>query len=142
MKVPKLIHSIEELVRLADKEFYYRENNLQLRFSSEDSVFVIGTREDGAVYLSVYYGSEMGFKFFMEKDGTLLMEEGSMPVLLEHSGPEYLLNMINDSGEFLLGFGRDAIEWGSYEFKTMDQVTEEFEKLRQGNKKDMDPERH
>ncbi|MEW6145012.1 MAG: hypothetical protein AB1598_08360 [Thermodesulfobacteriota bacterium] len=135
MKVPKLIHSIEELVRLADKEFYYRENNLQLTFSSEDSVFVIGTREDGAVYLSVYYGSEMGFKFYMEKDGTLLMEEGSIPGLLEHSGPEHLLNMINDSGEFLLRFGREAIEWGSYEFKTMDQVREEFERLRQGDKK-------
>src|SRR3972149_449345 len=52
MKVPKLIQSIEELVKLADKEFYYRENNLQLRFSSQDSVFVIGTREDGTVYLS------------------------------------------------------------------------------------------
>ncbi|MGH7851098.1 MAG: hypothetical protein ACREOP_12440 [Thermodesulfobacteriota bacterium] len=53
MKVPKLIQSIEELIKLADKEFYYRENNLQLRFSSQDSVIVIRTREDGTVYLSV-----------------------------------------------------------------------------------------
>lgn len=143
MKVPKLIHSIEELVRLADKDFYYRKNNLQLRFSSEDSVFVIGTREDGAVYLSVYYGSEMGFKFYMEKDGTLLMEEGSMPGLLEYSGPEHLLKIIDDSGELLLAFGTEAIEWGNYEFQTMDHVREEFEKLKERDKKkDPEPERH
>ena len=143
MKVPKLIQSIEELVKLADKEFYYRENNLQLRFSSRDSVIVIGTREDGTVYLSVYYGSEMGFKFYMEKDGTLLMEEGSMPGLLEHSGPDQILNLIDDSGEFLLGFGAEAIEWGNYEFKTMDQVREEFEEIKQADKKNnRDPELH
>ncbi|HVY54555.1 MAG TPA: hypothetical protein VHC46_02270, partial [Thermodesulfobacteriota bacterium] len=97
MKVPKLIHNIETLVKLADKEYYYKENNLQLRFASEDSVFVIGTREDGAICLSIYYGSEIGFKFYMTKDGTMLMEEGSMPGLLEHSGLEYLLDMIDNS---------------------------------------------
>jgi hypothetical protein len=145
MKVPKLIQSIEGLIKLADKEFYYRENNLQLRFSSRDSAIVIGTREDGTVYLSVYYGSEMGFKFYMEKDGTLLMEEGSMPGLLEHSGPEQVLNLIDDSGEFLLGFGAEAIEWGNYEFKTMDQVREEFDRIKQADKEkenDRDPELH
>lgn len=143
MKVPNLIRSIEEIVKLADKEFYYRENNLQLRFSSRDSVIVIGTREDGTVYLSVYYGSEMGFKFYMEKDGTLLMEEGSIPGLLEHSGPEQVLDLIDGSGEFLLGLGAEAIEWGNYEFKTMDQVREEFEEIKQADKKnDGDPELH
>ena len=143
MKALKLIHSIEQLVKLADKEFYYRENNLQLRFSSWDSVFVIGTREDGTVYLSVYYGSEMGFKFYMEKDGTLLMEEGSMPGLLERSGPEQILTLIDDSGESFLGFGAEAIEWGNHEFKTMDQVTEEFERIRQADKEnDGDPDLH
>lgn len=136
MKVPKLIQTIETLVKLADKEYYYKENNLQLRFASEDSVFTVGTREDGTVYLSVYYGSEMGFKFYMKKDGTLLMEEGSMPGLLDHTGPEYLLDMINNSGDFLLSFGANAIEWGSYEFKTMDEIREEFESLNPGGKKD------
>lgn len=143
MKVPKLIRNIETLVRLADKEYYYKENNLQLRFASEDSVFVIGTREDGAVYLSVYYGSEMGFKFYMRKDGTLLMEEGSMPVLLEHSGPEYLLDMIDGSGDILLGFGAHAIEWGNYEFKTMDEVRDEFKRINHsGKKSEVKPPRH
>lgn len=143
MKVPKLIHNIETLVKLADKEYYYKENNLQLRFASEDSVFVIGTREDGTVYLSVYYGSEMGFKFYIKKDGTLLMEEGSMPGLLEHTGPEYLIDMIDRSGDFLLGFGAHAIEWGNYEFKTMDQVREEFGRLNRGAKKnEVEPQRH
>lgn len=143
MKVPKLIHNIETLVKLADKEYYYKENNLLLRFTSEDSAFVIGTREDGTVYLSVYYGSEMGFKFYMKKDGTLLMEEGSMPGLLEHTGPEYLLDMIDNSGEFLLGFCADAIEWGNYEFQTMDQVREEFDKLNPaGKSKEKEPQRH
>lgn len=143
MKVPKLIQSIEKLVKLADKEFYYRENNLQLRFPSQDSVFVIGTREDGAVYLSVYYGSEMGFKFYMEKDGTLLTDEGTTPTLLEYNSLEYILGMIDNSGELLLGFGAEAIEWGNYEFKTMDQVNHEFGKIRKNGKKRIpDPEIH
>ena len=143
MKVPKLIHNIETIVKLADKEYYYNENNLQLRFASEDSAFVIGTREDGAVYLSIYYGSEMGFKFYMTKDGTLLMEEGSMPGLLEYSGPEYLLDMIDNSGEFILGFGAQAIEWGNYEFKTMDEVRDEFDKLKvAGNIEDKNTHKH
>jgi len=143
MKVPKLIQNIEALVKLADKEYYYNENNLQLRFASEDSVFVIGTREDGAVYLSVYYGSEMGFKFYIKKDGTLLPEEGSMPGLLEYTGPEYLLGMIDNSGEILLGIGAEAIEWENYEFKTMEQVREEFERLSSDSKiREKEPRRH
>ena len=143
MKVERLIRDIETLVKLADKEYYYNENNLQLRFASEDSVFVIGTREDGAVYLAVYYGSEMGFKFYMKKDGTLLMEEGSMPGLLEHSSPEYLLDIIDGSSGYLLGFGAQAIEWGNYEFKTMDEVREEFETLNPVNKrKEVKPPQH
>jgi hypothetical protein len=141
MKVLKLIHTIEELVKLADKEFYYRKNNLQLRFSSEDSIFVIGTREDGSVYLSVYYGFEIDFKFYMDKDGSLLMEEGSTPGLLEYLGLDQVLNIIDNSGDLLLEFGTEAIEWGNYEFKTLDQVRDEFDRLRQGNDK-KDPDVH
>ncbi len=143
MKALKLIRSIEELVKLADKEYYYRENNLQLRFTSPDSVFVIGTREDGRVYLSVYYGSEMGFKFYMEKDGTLLTDEGTTPSLLEYNSLEYVLGIIDNSGEILLSFGAEAIEWGNYEFKTMDQVNHEFGRIRKNDKKRIpDPEIH
>ncbi|MFI5323042.1 MAG: hypothetical protein ACHQ6U_05820 [Thermodesulfobacteriota bacterium] len=104
MKALKLIHAIEELVKLADKEFYYRKNNLQLRFSSEDSIFVIGTSEHGMGYLSVSYGFEIDFKFYMEKDGTLLLGEGSMPELLGYTGLEQALNLIDNSGDILLEF--------------------------------------
>jgi hypothetical protein len=135
MKVLKLNQSIEQLVKLADKEFYYRENNLQLRFSSQDSVFVIGTREDGTVYLSVYYGFEIDFKFYMEKDGTLLMEEGSTPALIQYMGLEQVLKLIDNSGEVLLELGAEAIVWGNYEFKTLDVVRDEFDKLRRGDNK-------
>jgi hypothetical protein len=51
--------------------------------------------------------------------------------------------MIDNSGEYLLGFGADAIEWGNYEFKTMDQVREEFEKLSPaGKSKEKKPQQH
>ena len=143
MKALRMMNAIQKLVSLADKEIYYRNNDLQLRFSSEDSVYVVGTREDGSVYLSVYFGFEMDFKFYFEKDGTLLTEEGSTPNLLEYSGLEQVLNLINNAGDALLAFGIEAIESGDYEFKTMEQVREEFGRIRTSDrKKDDDPETH
>lgn len=136
MKAEKLIQAIEELVRLADKEAYYRDDNLQLRFSLDDSSYVIGTREDGIVYLSVYFGFEMGFKFYLEKDGAVLLEEGSTANLIEYSGPAQVLNVIDNAGEALLALGTAAIEAGDYEFKTMEEVSEEFRKIREGDKRD------
>jgi hypothetical protein len=44
----------------------------------------------------------------------------SMPGLLGTQA-EQVLNLIDDSGEFLLGFGQKPSN-GNYEFKTMDQV--------------------
>ena len=135
MKAEKLINAIRELVALADKEAYYRDNNLQLRFTIEDSSYVIGTREDGNVYFSVYYGSEMGFRFYLEKDGTLLLDQGSTAQLIEYSGPGQVLSVIDNAGEALLTLGKAAIESGDYEFKTLEEVNEEFRKIREGDKK-------
>jgi len=136
MKAEKLIHAIEELVRLADKEAYYRDDNLQLRFSLDDSSYVIGTREDGVVYLSVYFGFEIGFKFYLEKNGFVLLDQGSTENLIEYSGPGQVLSMIDNAGEALLTLGRAAIESGDYEFKTMERLSEEFMKIREWDKKD------
>ncbi|MEE9239251.1 MAG: hypothetical protein V3U58_06770 [Thermodesulfobacteriota bacterium] len=130
MKATKLIDTILKLVKLADKEYYYNNHNLQLRFSSEDSTFVIGTKENGTIYRSVYFGFEIDFKFYLEKDGTVLLDEGSAATLIEYYGPEYVISLINNAGEALLIFGTDAIESGNYEFKTMEQVTEEFRQIR------------
>ncbi len=130
MKATKLIDTILKLVKLADKEYYYNNHNLQLRFSSEDSTYVIGTKENGTIYLSVYFGFEIDFKFYLEKDGTVLLDEGSAATLIEYYGPEYVINLINNAGEALLIFGTGAIESGNYEFKTMEQVTEEFRQIR------------
>lgn len=130
MKATKLIDTILKLVKLADKEYYYNDHNLQLRFSSEDSTYVIGTKENGTIYLSVYFGFEIDFKFYLEKDGTVLLDEGSAATLIEYYGPEYVISLINNAGEALLIFGTDAIESGNYEFKTMEQVTEEFRQIR------------
>jgi hypothetical protein len=130
MKATKLIDTILKLVKLADKEYYYNDHNLQLRFSSEDSTFVIGTKENGTIYLSVYFGFEIDFKFYLEKDGTVLLDEGSAATLIEYYGPEYVIILINNAGEALLIFGTGAIESGNYEFKTMEQVTEEFRQIR------------
>ncbi|MCH7517596.1 MAG: hypothetical protein IH964_01030 [Candidatus Dadabacteria bacterium] len=130
MKATKLINTILKLVKLADKEYYYNDHNLQLRFSSEDSTYVIGTKENGTIYLSVYFGFEIDFKFYLEKDGTVLLDEGSTATLIEYYGPEYVISLINNAGEALLIFGTDAIESGNYEFKTMEQVTEEFRQIR------------
>lgn len=136
MKAEKLLQAIEELVRLADKEAYYRDDNLQLRFSLDESSYVIGTREDGIVYLSVYFGFEMGFKFYLEKDGSVLLDQGSTADLIEYSGPGQVLDVIDNAGEALLTLGRAAIEAGDYEFKTMEEVSEEFRKIREGDIKD------
>ncbi|MEE8043661.1 MAG: hypothetical protein V3T32_00845 [Thermodesulfobacteriota bacterium] len=130
MKATKLIDTILKLVKLADKEYYYNDHNLQLRFSSEDSTYVIGTKENGTIYLSVYFGFEIDFKFYLEKDGTVLLDEGSAATLIEYYGPEYVISLINNAGEALLIFGTGAIESGNYEFKTMEQVTEEFRQIR------------
>lgn len=139
MKAEKLINAIRELVRLSDKEAYYRDNNLQLRFMLDDSSYVIGTREDGIVHFSVYYGFEMGFKFFLEKDGSLLLDSGSTANLIEYSGPEQVLGVIDNAGDALLTLGKAAIESGEYEFKTMEEINEEFRKIREGDKKNEGP---
>ncbi len=140
MKATKLIDAIEKLVKLADKEFYYNDHNLQLRFASQDSTYVIGTKENGTIYLSVYFGMEMDFKFYLQRDGTVLMDEGSSANLVEYYGPEYVVSLVNNAGEALLIFGKGAIEAGNYEFKTMEQVIEEFKTLRQPAKQE--PEKH
>ncbi len=130
MKATKLLETIQTLVKLADKEYYYNEHNFQLRFESEDSTYVVGSRQNGWIYLSVYFGFKMDFKFYLERDGTVLLEEGSSANLMEYYGPEYVISLINNAGEALLLFGKAAIESGNYEFKTMEQVTEEFRQIR------------
>ena len=142
-KVKRLINAIEELVRLADKEIYYRKDDFQLRFETDDSVYVIGTRDDGSVYLSVYFGSEIGFKFHFEKDGALLLEEGSIPALLEYSSIEQVMDIVDGSGEALLTLGTEAIEAGNYEFKRAEEVNKEFARIRSADRKrNKPPERH
>jgi len=58
------------------------------------------------------------------------LDEGSAATLIEYYGPEYVISLINNAGEALLIFGTGAIESGKYEFKTMEQVTEEFRQIR------------
>jgi len=140
MKATKLIDTILKLVKLADKEYYYNNHNLQLRFSSEDSTYVIGTKENGSIYLSVYFGFEIDFKFYLERDGTVRLDEGSAADLMEYYGPEYVISLINNAGEALLIFGTGAIESGSYEFKTMEQVREEFRQITNPVKEE--PDKH
>ena len=130
MKATKLLDTIQTLLKLADKEYYYNEHNFQLRFQSDDSTYVVGSRKNGWIYLSVYFGFEMDFKFYIERDGTVLLDEGSSANLMEYYGPNYAISLINNAGEALLIFGTGAIESGNYEFKTMEQVTEEFRQIR------------
>jgi hypothetical protein len=140
MKAAKLVETIEKLVKLADKEYYYNEHNFQLRFASEDSTYVVGSRQNGWIYLSVYFGSQMDFKFYIERDGTVLLDEGSSADLMEYYGPEYVISLINNAGQALLIFGTGAIECGNYEFKTMEQVMEEFRQIR--NPVKQEPDKH
>jgi hypothetical protein len=140
MKATKLLETIQTLVKLADKEYFYNEHNFQLCFASEDSSYVIGSRQNGRIYLSVYFGLEIDFKFYIERDGTVLLDEGSSANLIEYYGPEYVISLINNAGEGLLLFGRAAIESGNYEFKTMEQVTDEFNQIR--NPLVEEPEKH
>ena len=140
MKAAKLVETIEKLVKLADKEYYYNEHNFQLRFQSEDSTYVVGSRQNGWIYLSVFFGSQMDFKFYIERDGTVLLDEGSSADLMEYYGPEYVISLINNAGQALLVFGTGAIECGNYEFKTMEQVTQEFRQIRNPAKEE--PDKH
>ena len=140
MKAKKLIETVEQLLKLADKEFYYNDHNFQLRFASQDSTYVVGSKENGTIYLSVYFGMEMDFKFYLERDGTVRLDEGSSANLVEYYGPEYVITLINNAGEALLLFGVEAIEMGNYEFKTMEQVTEEFRQIRNPVKEE--PNKH
>ncbi|NIU85973.1 MAG: hypothetical protein GWN56_01325 [Nitrosopumilaceae archaeon] len=82
----------------------------------------------------------MDFKFYLERDGTVLFEEGSSANLIEYYGPEYVITFINNAGKALLLFGAEAIEAGNYEFKTMEQVTEEFRQIRNPVKEE--PNKH
>lgn len=129
MKAENLLETIQKLMKLADKEYYYNEHNFQLRFESQDSSYVVGSRKNGWIYLSVYFGPQIDFRFYLERDGTVLLDEGSSADLVEYYGPEYVVNLINNASEGLLVFGTGAIESGEYEFKTMEQVTEEFNQI-------------
>ena len=140
MKATNLLETIQKLMKLADKEYYYNEHNFQLRFESQDSTYVVGSRKNGWIYLSVYFSSQIDFKFYIERDGTVLLDEGSSIDLIEYYGPDYVISLINNAGEALLIFGTGAIESGNYEFKTMEQVTEEFRQIRNPVKEE--PEKH
>lgn len=140
MKATDLLETIQKLMKLADKEYFYNEHNFQLRFESQDSTYVVGSRKNGWIYLSVYFGSQIDFKFYIERDGTILLEEGSSFDLVEYYGPDYVITLINNAGEALLLFGTEAIESGNYEFKRMEQVTEEFQQIRNPVKEE--PDKH
>ncbi|MGB2691700.1 MAG: hypothetical protein WBB48_05590 [Thermodesulfobacteriota bacterium] len=140
MKATDLLETIQKLMKLTDKEYFYNEHNFQLRFESQDSTYVVGSRKNGWIYLSVYFGSQIDFKFYIERDGTILLEEGSSFDLVEYYGPDYVISLINNAGEALLLFGTEAIESGNYEFKTMEQVTEEFQQIRNPVKEE--PDKH
>jgi len=136
MKAKRLIEAVNRLVRLSDKSIYYKNNDLQLRFGSQESEFVISTRLDGTVSVSIYFGYEMNFKFYLQKDGTVLMDEGSTANLIEYSGLDQVLILINNVGEALLNFGTESIDSGNYEFRPMEDVRAEFDKLRNIDKKE------
>lgn len=140
MKATNLLETIQKLMKLADKEYYYNEHNFQLRFESQDSSYVVGSRKNGWIYLSVFFGSQIDFKFYIERDGTILLEEGSSYDLVEYYGPDYVISLINNAAEALLIFGTGAIESGNYEFKTMEQVTEEFSQITNPVKEE--PDKH
>lgn len=140
MKATNLLETIQKLMGLADKTYYYDEHNFQLRFESQDSSYVVGSRKNGWIYLSVYFGSQIDFKFYIERDGSVLLDEGSSADLVEYYGPEYVISLINNAAEALLLFGTGAIESGAYQFKTMEQVTEEFNQIRNPVKEE--PQKH
>lgn len=140
MKATNLLETIQKLMKLADKEYYYDEHNFQLRFESQDSSYVVGSRKNGWIYLSVYFGSQIDFKFYIERDGSVLLDEGSSADLVEYYGPEYVISLMNNAAEGLLIFGTGAIESGTYQFKTMEQVTEEFNQL--SNPVKEEPDKH
>ena len=86
MKLDKLIYTIEQLIKKADKQIYYDNKELYLEINSPETRFSIYTKDDNTVCTTIYIADGIYYKFFTERDGTLLLEKGSVPDLIESFG--------------------------------------------------------
>jgi len=140
VKANRLIEVVETLVKLADKEIYYKRNDLFLSFSTEDSTYVVEARNDGLVCLSVYFGFEMDFKFYLDKSGNILVDKGTTPDIVQNYGLDQAVDLINNCGDSLLIFGNEAIESGNYDFKTFGQLKREIDSIKNIDSSIQDPD--
>ncbi len=117
MKLDKLIHTIEELVRKADKQIYYDKKELYLEIKSPKTRFSISTKEDGTLCTTIYVSDGIYYKFFTERDGTLLLEKGSVPDLIENFGLNYIFKLFDNAAPGMLEIGIGVIEREDHIFR-------------------------
>lgn len=117
MKLDKLIYTIEELIKKADKQIYYDNKELYLEINSPETRFSIYTKDDNTVCTTIYIADGIYYKFFTERDGTLLLEKGSVPDLIESFGLNYIFKLFNNAAPTMLEIGINAIETDSYVFR-------------------------
>ena len=117
MKLDKLIYTIEELIKTAGKQFYYLNKELYFEINTPETRFSIFTKEDNTLCTTIYVADGIYYKFFTERDGTLLLEKGSVPDLIENFGINYIFKLINTAAPAMLEIGINAIEQGNYVFR-------------------------
>ncbi len=117
MKLEKLIYTIEELVKKADKQIYYDNREMYLEIKSPETRFSIHTKEDNTLCTTIYVADGIYYKFFTERDGTLLLEKGSVPDLIETFGLNYIFRLFDNAAPSMLEIGRNAIETDNYVFR-------------------------
>ncbi len=117
MRLDKLIHTIEQLVKKADKQFYYDNNELYLEIKSPETRFSIHTKEDNTLCTTIYVADGIYYKFFTERDGKLLLEKGSVPDLVENFGLNYIFRLFDNAAPTMLEIGLNAIEKDNYVFR-------------------------
>lgn len=117
MKLDKLVHTIEELVKKADKQIYYQKKELYLEIKSPETRFSIHTKDDNTLCTTIYVADGIYYKFFTERDGTLLLEKGSVPDLVENFGLNYIFKLFENAAPSMLEIGLNAIETDNYVFR-------------------------
>ncbi|NIV43241.1 MAG: hypothetical protein GWN11_12720 [Candidatus Dadabacteria bacterium] len=117
MKLDKLINTIEKLVDKADKQTYFDKKELYFEINAPETRFSISTKEDGTLCTTIHVTDSIFYKFYTERDGTLLLEKGSTPDLIENFGLNYIFNLFDNAASGMLEIGLREIESNDYIFR-------------------------
>ncbi|HSG29972.1 MAG TPA: hypothetical protein VLB82_00330 [Thermodesulfobacteriota bacterium] len=132
MKLDKLINTIKELVDKADKQIYFDKKELYFEINAPETRFSISTKQDGTLCITIHVTDGIFYKFYTERDGTLLLEKGSVPDLIENFGLNYIFKLFDNAAPGMLEIGLREIESNDYIFRHT---------IRAGNKNSVEEKR-